>query len=348
MYAGTNLTLLKLVKKLHRWYDPRANAIRDLLIFFGVTTGAFLPARMLYYEYVTHHILPNMGVVTGIAVLMFLLVKYDKLGFVGRAFRRQMQRFTARRTFRRVLIISLIFNIYLGGTLILVERGEFHFAEERQNMNAIAVHAIVANKNPGYQEKINEMMNDGDYDIDRMLEVSSWTEKEKVRYYVDHVNDFDYMMSTMAHESNQLYGGWPSHFNTVFFVEYLEMVGLWFLYRRWYLIKTDSVPWGGFNENIKKIMYKTEEKDKLAELEIRPTHFMLLVIVSGIAGIIGYVFLGKMSHVLYVIVVTMVGQLIIFPKLFTFRMSPQKQKQYRRLILFCIMMIIVATGVLLR
>ena len=100
--SDTKIAILRTCHKVRDFYTIRALKLNDLVIFFVVTFGVFLPVRWFFYGYVTHHVLPNLGMVTLIAVVVFLLVRSGKLGFVGRAFKRQMIRFVASRTFRRI------------------------------------------------------------------------------------------------------------------------------------------------------------------------------------------------------------------------------------------------------
>ena len=333
----------KLAKKWSRWYVPRSNAIRDLLIFFGITIGAFLPARMIFYEYVTHHIFPNMGVVTVIAVVMFLLIRSDKLGFVGRAFKRQMQRFTARRTFRKVLIISIVLNVYLGATLYLMERGEFHYEEERLNIGAIYIYQLVIEERSNYQEVIRNIIDAGEYpEPERMISIGTWGQDEMLEYASYYLHNDDFAMSVSAYESNMLYGGWPSHFNTVFFVEELEAVGLWFLYRRWYYKKTDALPWCGFNKHLKKVMYR--KVDHIDNIRVPNKLLFRFFMISVVVGITTYIVIGLSGvQILALIFITFVLQFALLPNITSIRIYGRQKKQFAkfRMVMFAIIAFVI-------
>lgn len=268
-----------------------------------------------------------MGVVTAIAVGIFLLVRSNKLGFVGDAFRRQMQRFTARRTFRKVLIISVILNIYMGGTLYLMDRGEFHFEDERLNIEAIYVYLLTMQ---GNMERIKSLIDDGSYpSAERMIEVGSWGNSTRVEYADKWLNDDDFALSVTAYETNMVYGGWPSHFNTVMFVEELEAVGLWFLYRRWYYKPTDAIPWTGFDKNIKRIMYR--KTDNLENVHLPNLLLLKFVGLSIAVGVATYILTGttfaQTAGIILAVFATLFGAL---PKITRIKLKPHQRQQFKK------------------
>lgn len=341
------------LRQFKKWYKPRASAYRDFFIFSSVTIGIFLPARLFFYEYVTHHLFPNLGIVSAIAIAMFLLIRSDKIGFVGRAFRRQMMRFTSRNTFKNVLIISLLLNVYLGFMLYYVERGEFYYAEQRNTLDAIVIYQAITEDRSDKNEIINAFLKSGIYPEEKyMMYVSTWSEDERVEYATRWLDNDDFAMAVTMYESNVLYGGMPSHFNTVFMIEQIETVGLWFLYKRWYSKKVDIMPLGadviykngetiisgGFDKKLKKLMYRNPKKDKLSELEI-DTKFFLFSAAGSLATVITlYVYGLDSGQSLAILLGLITMMLIIYRKYKSNRLSPKHKKQFRNLIIFSGMM----------
>lgn len=287
-------------KKFNRFYIPRAQKLNDLVIFFTLTFGAFLPVRWFFYGYVTHNVLPNMGIVTLIAILMFVLVRSGKLGFIGDAFNRQMIRFAASKTFKRVLIFSLALSLYTGVPLLFMERGEFVYQDELQMFDANSIRSnylqnyVINNTEPimelahkeymsisdfcdlrpkeciinyddiEYEEYKFVMLNDKLPSPESFDMVNNMTLMESYNYNMDLANNYDFLFSVAMHLANVNSGGWTGHFSTVWFVEEIEAIGLFFLYRRWYLKHSIGEPWlGVYDENLKRIMYKTKKHDKL-------------------------------------------------------------------------------------
>lgn len=292
-------------KKFNRFYIPRQQKLNDLLIFFMVTFGAFLPVRWIFYGQVTHHVIPNIGMVTLIAVIIFLLVKSGKIGFVGRAFNRQMMRFVASRKFKKVFIFSIALSLYTGIPLLFMERGEFVWQDDIMMFEANSIRSsylrmyIVENTEPifdngktgnqmhktfmsntefceirpneciinyddlKYEDYENVMLGDVLPSRETFDIVNNMTLMESFNYNVDMANNYDFLFSSAMYFANLQSDGWTGHFSTVWFVEEVEAVGLFFLYRRWYLKKTDSPSWlGMFDKNLKMIMYKTKKQDK--------------------------------------------------------------------------------------
>lgn len=332
-------------KKWNKWYIPRSRQLNDLLIFFVVTIGVFLPVRLWFYQEVTHHMVHNLGVVSIIAVCMFLLIRSEKIGFVGRAFRRQMMRFTSHNTFKIVLLISMLLNIYLGVSLYFMERGEFHFAEERNTIGAIYVYDLHSQRK---SDSIKTIIDANEYPSpEYMIKAGVMTSEERLLYADHWLNDDDFAMSVTSYETNLLYGGWPSHFNTVYFVERLETVGLWFLYRRWYYKKADFTPWCGFNANIKKIM-STGRNDKLNDLEIDTKFFLSTVGASILAGIGGYIIGGTTTYALAPLLFVITIGLVIYKRRAESTFTPKQKRQMRNLILMCFAFCVIAMAFLIR
>ena len=83
------LHFLKPFKEFHHhtWYIQK-----QYLIVIAVMSGVFLPVRLVYYTYVTHHVGLNLGLMSAIAVGMYVLVHYNKLGIFGIYFKNRIRR----------------------------------------------------------------------------------------------------------------------------------------------------------------------------------------------------------------------------------------------------------------
>lgn len=283
-----------------------------------------------------------MGVVTAIAVIMFILIRSGKLGFMGDAFRRQMMRFTARRTFLKVLIISLCLSLYLGWGLYLMERGEFYYAEQRDLIGAIYIYQLVTEERIGWQDSIMEVIAEDEYpQPESLMEVGTWGTNEMIEYATYWLNDIDFALSVTAHETNQIYGGWVSHFNTVFFVEHIETIGLWFLYKRWYHRKEDIVPYGGFTKDIKKIAYrKAGAPDSITALQISTKYVLVSVVIAVIVTIFVYILTGaSLPTLLFTCLIVVAIAIMVYPRS---NLSAKHKRQFRNFRMFLIAMITIA------
>lgn len=94
---------------------------RDRLIFALVGIGIFLPIRIGYYTYVSHFFGTNLGLLTGITLVLYFLIKKKKLGKVGEAIERALIKITAKKWTRRVKIIGILWIAYYGGQMVMFD-----------------------------------------------------------------------------------------------------------------------------------------------------------------------------------------------------------------------------------
>src|SRR3990167_8438 len=90
----------------------RLEDLKEKLLTIGVFTGIFLPARLLFYNYVSDYWLGSFGLITGILLTMMYLEKKNKLGYLGKIVNRQILSFSKGK-YGIFAIIILIFYIYL-------------------------------------------------------------------------------------------------------------------------------------------------------------------------------------------------------------------------------------------
>ena len=221
------------------WHTEKQH-ISDFVIFLSVTLGAFLPVRLVYYTYFSHHVGYNLGVLSAIAITMLLLVKSGILGFVGRAYERQMKRIIFGKTFRKLFFASIfIFGIY-GSFLIANEYGEFHLQTERRQLFAW----LVITDQPPYtmtdslaQMNLLPTMTD----IIEMQEIMNNPQQYAIWFdHTLHPLVFFPILFNMINISN---GAWVSHFSAVYVLEEVEALALFGFYRIAYKSKSKGDAW---------------------------------------------------------------------------------------------------------
>lgn len=84
--------------------------VKEKAIFLGITMGIFLPVRVFFYTYVSTWWVGSFGIMTVILILMLYLVKKEKLGYVGRVWKRQIMRISKGKL-GAFTICSLLFSI---------------------------------------------------------------------------------------------------------------------------------------------------------------------------------------------------------------------------------------------
>ena len=237
-----------------------------------VTTAVFLPVRLLFYTYVSHAWLGNLGVMSVIAIGMFILIEKNKLGWFGRMFKNRVRRLVFHKIFW-VAVFGGIMNVGLWAFFLYeIDKGEFEYETERHYIVAITIVAeqtngtgVINSQMPVTQKTMANSIRDlGLFPPDEiMAEVSGWSENQTKDWMRDMmaIEDGAYFMdvlfSVVLYIINLEYGAWGSHFLTVILVEEIEALALLFFYRKVYF-KRVGESWQvlGYNKNIKKLAKK--------------------------------------------------------------------------------------------
>ncbi len=189
--------------------------IRNKLIVFSVVTGVFLPARMLFYTYVSPHWIGSLGLVSSIMVTMTLLAHKNKLGRFGSIFIDQMTKTMKGRSGKIAIVLSLLFIAYLGSTLVLIERGNTIYFDEKQIVSQLAFsHSNLSLSQVRDMDKILQAhQNVMFFDFARLDQIASMT------YAI----------------MNDMMGGWLVNLDTILLIEQFEVLGMLFFYRKFYV-----------------------------------------------------------------------------------------------------------------
>lgn len=94
---------------------------KDRMIFALVGLGVFLPIRLIYYTYVSSYFGTNLGLLTGITLVLYVLIKKKKLGKIGEAIERALIKLTAKKWTRRIKIIAILWIVYYGGQMVVLD-----------------------------------------------------------------------------------------------------------------------------------------------------------------------------------------------------------------------------------
>jgi len=188
------------------------NDIKEKLIILGITTGIFLPMRVLFAAYVSEHWLGSLGLVSAFGLLFVFLIKQNKLGWFGKMFEKQMKKTIGGKTGKYIIVISVLFLIYFGASLYFIDKGNTVYFEDKEIFSSVmlsddsSIENIPAEKLNGPQPLLN-------------IAGIQW------------ITYFDYVLSIAYGIMDDTTDGWLSHFIVVVFVEQLEMIGLLCFYR---------------------------------------------------------------------------------------------------------------------
>lgn len=189
--------------------------LKEKLIVLGVSSGIFLPIRIIFAAFVSDHWLGSVGLVSAFGVLMVVLIKKNKLGKFGEIFERQMKKTIGGKTGKYVIIFAVLFSLYFGTSLYLMERGNAVYLHDKE----IFYEAIVNKEQFTIQDIPKERLYGPD--TNEVLNLNF-------------IAGLDYALSISFAIMNDVTNGWLSHLIVVIFVEQIEVVGLLFFYRKTY------------------------------------------------------------------------------------------------------------------
>ena len=241
-----------------------------------IMLACFLPVRLFFYTYVSQWWLGNLGVMSIIAVVMFILVEKNKLGWFGDWFKNRVRRLVFSRIIW-VVIFSGLFSICLYGFFLysidLVTSGNND--EAIQFMTAM----LVINQTDGsIFDDIHDLKDLGLYPSNSTIETfraglfdgtNSTKDRMALLVHDDNIwHTVSLLLGVTVHEYNEKTGAWGSHFLTVFIIEEIEALGLLLFYRKFYFKKV-GVSWHslGYPKKIKKFVRWYNQKPK-AKVEV--------------------------------------------------------------------------------
>ncbi len=108
------------------------NDIKEKAIVFGVTFGLLLPVRLFFSAYISEDWIGNLGIMSAIAILLVVLIKYKKLGWFGVIFEKQMRKTIGGKTGKYLIGFAIFFLVYFGATLMFIDRGNTIYAEDAE------------------------------------------------------------------------------------------------------------------------------------------------------------------------------------------------------------------------
>jgi len=186
--------------------------LKEKLIILSITTGIFLPIRVLFTAYVSENWLGSLGLVSVFGLLFVFLIKQNKLGWFGKMFEKQMKKTIGGKTGKYIIAISVLFLIYFGTSLYLIDKGNTVYFEDKEIFSS-----VMLSKDFSIEDIPVEKLN-GPQPLLNIVNIQ-W------------ITNFDYAVSIAYAIIDDTTDGWLSHFIVVVFVEQLEMIGLLCFYR---------------------------------------------------------------------------------------------------------------------
>jgi hypothetical protein len=180
--------------------------LKEKLLLAGITAAVFLPLRLAVNQYLTEHWLGSLGVATLVSFCIVFLIKKNRLGVFGSAFKNQAHKLLWGGHIKFVIAAILVFMVYFGATILLVERGNTTY----------------------YQDKEILYLGFADKDASVLLNGPENYQPNPISYlqYLEYVFAISYAMINDATQ------GWLVNLHLVLFTEQVEALGLLWFYRK--------------------------------------------------------------------------------------------------------------------
>lgn len=193
-------------------------SVREKLITVGFFTGIFLPARLLFYTYVSQYWLGSFGLISGILLTLMYFSNKGRLGKVGEIVNRQVNQYTKGK-FGLLTIFMFLFFIYVFSLTIY---GINNVPMQTKNqMNSVLTEAGVTDISSLQTSNLRWTGPGEDFGMLWSLAI------------ILTPNNLSYSLYSIL---NDMTNGWILHFTTVFLIEDLEAFGLLIYFR--YVRKT--------------------------------------------------------------------------------------------------------------
>lgn len=188
------------------------NDLKEKLALLSVTAAVFLPLRLFVSQYTSEHWLGNLGIATLISVALIVLVKKDRLGWFGAAFKNQITKTLWGKSAKFIICALVIFMCYFGTTVLLVDRGNTTYYNDK--------------------ELLFQNIDGGD------LKVGSFARLNGPQIYdtgiigISQLQYLEYLFSISYAILNDVSGGWLVNLHLILFIEQIEILGLLWIYRK--------------------------------------------------------------------------------------------------------------------
>ncbi len=187
------------------------NDLKEKCILIGVSAGIFLPFRLLASQYLAEHWLGNLGFATSVSLLLLFLTKKNKLGKFGEILKNQIRKTVWGRSSGLIIFLLLGFTIYFGSVIILVNQGNTIYRDDKE-----ALFQDIFNKESANS---NLKINGPGTNSEEFIGFS------QIRYA-------EYVFAISYAILNDLTGDWLASIHLILFMEQVEMIGLFWLYRK--------------------------------------------------------------------------------------------------------------------
>lgn len=192
----------------------------EVMLSVALFTAIFLPVRFLFYTYVSSYWLGSAGVISAIMfVLWYFSYKNPKLGYVGKILLKEMNWLQSGRKAKAVMMWAGITLTFLGSWITLSIMGDTVYVETKE---MLAANLPEDSRTITPDAAIEQLQKQSPQDI-----LTNMMAGFAVMF-----SRIDFLTSVVA-LVNDMSSGWIMHMMTVFFVEEIEGLTIFFLYRQY-------------------------------------------------------------------------------------------------------------------
>lgn len=184
--------------------------IKEKLILLSFTAAVFLPLRLFVNEYVSDHWFGSLGIASLISIGLILLVKKNKLGRFGDAFKNQISKALWGRSAKLVIAVLVFFAFYFGTTIVLIDRGNTVYLEDKEILLQNIEHKT--------------------FDKTALASLSGPQTNNIVG--LEQIQQMEYLFSISYAMLNDTTDGWLANLHLILFVEQIEVLGLLWFYKK--------------------------------------------------------------------------------------------------------------------
>jgi hypothetical protein len=186
--------------------------LKEKLALVGVTAAVFLPLRLIAGQYLTEHWLGNFGIAAMISVALVVLVKKDKLGAFGAIFKNQITKALWGRSAKVIIVTLIVFMCYFGTTVLLADRGNTVYHDDKE-----LLFQSISGKN---------------LEAKPFLKLNGPQIQNAQMFGLVQMQYLEYLFSISYALLNDATHGWLVNLHLILFVEQLEILGLFWFYRK--------------------------------------------------------------------------------------------------------------------
>lgn len=187
------------------------NDLKEKCVLIGVSACIFLPFRLLASQYLAEHWLGNLGFATSVSLLLLFLTKKNKLGRFGEILKSQIRKAVWGKSSGVIIFLLLGFMVYFGSVVVLVNQGNTIYRDDKEAL----FQDIFGKESVGSHIKLNGPGTNG----------GEFVGVSQIRYA-------EYVFAISYAILNDLTGDWLASMHLILFMEQVEMVGLFWLYRK--------------------------------------------------------------------------------------------------------------------